>query len=390
MYNHLGCPNLAPLQLDKDGEPDHSLQFSREYSFLCDRWAPFASTQEELSQTIQSRGPELWEKAPETEKFAMVVEEWWKSQPLSSNCPDTPFSMEASPEASERTRNSAEGSENDELSSLTDLSGTTEASVNINTSVQGATMTPDSDMRRGDETDKIDEILAAATLQRMQHPSTISVVSQNSFMGHSPESASQRSAQENFSQRITPGSESPSQVMDSGGLGAFGASWISQTGSFGQAQCQSDSTQLHRYVPDYTSNHTGPPRKRICLGQPIDTDTAAMPTQNYEDQTAIPDNLTSMAGQGHLHSSQRRGFAPFANTISVPESMTSFTEIEALGQGTTTAMAAHAWNWVEDNTEGSWNPWNWVEQNTDGNFNSEFINFIDSPLALTNNMGCQP
>lgn len=288
--------------------------------------------------------------------------------------------MESAPESSERTENGSEKSENEEIAStLTTSSDSTESRANVNATMPGATMVPDPHTGNGDE---IDKILAAAALQNMQHPMTIPDASQNSFVRHSTESAGRWPALGKVSQRnqITLGSEevaSLSHAMDSGGTGAFGSSWVSETDSLDQGQYQSEINRLHRHVPDTISNHTGRPCKRLCLGHTIDEAAAApVPTQNYEDQTAITDNLTSIAGQGHLHSSQRQVVAPFANTTSAPTTMTSLQQNEALGRGTTTAMAGSGWNFVENFNDDLWN----------FEFNS---NFIDFPITSPDNVGFQ-
>lgn len=100
------------------------------------------------------------------------------------------------------------------------------------------------------------------------------------------------------------------------------------------------------------------PHKRARFDQQINADAAVL-MQNYEDQPAIIDSLTSIAGQGHLHSSQRRVIAPSANITSVPTTMTTLQQNEALRKetrrGTTTAMAGRGWNFVEHFPDDLWN-----------------------------------
>jgi hypothetical protein len=336
VYHDLGCPNLALLQLDMVRRPEDGLRFSREYSFLSDRWKPFASTQESLSQTIQMRHSDLWQSASEIKRFSMVVEEWWnqpplshQSQPQSPNGPEAHFSMGPSSESSERIGNGSEESENEEISPpLTASSDSTETRVNINARVQeGATMTPDPHMGRVDETDEIDEILAAAALQRMQHPMTIPDASQNSYARPSTESAGRWPALGNVSQRdqITLGSEEISGLSHAIDLtGTFGSTWI----PWDQAQHQSENNLRRRYVPDSSSEGMEPPHKHSRLNQQINTD-AAVHMQNYEDQTAI--------------------------TTSLPTTMISLLQNEALGAET--RKEVDAWDFLRD-------PNIWIDMDT--------------------------
>lgn len=124
-----------------------------------------------------------------------------------------------------------------------------------------------------------------------------------------------------------------SHAMDSSGTGAFGCSSVSGTDPLDQGQYQSENNRLRLYMPDAISDGTGPPRKRLCLGHPINVDVA-VPMQNYEDQTTIIDRSTSTAGQGYLHSSQGQVISPSANTTSVPTSMASSQQNDALGEDT--------------------------------------------------------
>jgi hypothetical protein len=140
----------------------------------------------------------------------------------------------------------------------------------------------------------------------------------------------------------------PSHAMDPGDTGAFGSSWVSGTDSLDQSQYQSENNRLRLYMPDAISNGTGPPRKRLCLGHPINVD-AAVRTQNYEDQTAIVESLTSIADQGHLHSGQRQVITPSANTTSVPTTMTSFQQNDALMRQDVNAYDNwDAWDFIRD------------------------------------------
>ncbi len=317
MYHDLGCPNLALLQLDMVGRPEDGLKFSREYSFLSDKLKPFASMQEQLSRTIQMRHPDMWVSASEIQRFSMVVEEWWNqpplshhSQPRSLNDPEAHFFIRSPSESSERTRNGSEESENEEISPpLAPSSNSAEARVDVNGIMQGATMTGDLRMGRADETDEIDEILAAATLHRMQHPKTIPDASQNSFARPSTESAGRGPVLGNVSQRnqITLGSEEISGLSHVMGLtSTFGSTWIPSP--WDQAQLQSENNLRRRYVPDASSEGMEPPHKHSRLDQQINTD-AAVPMQNYGDQTAI--------------------------TTSLPTTMISLQQNEALGAETT-------------------------------------------------------
>lgn len=300
MYHDLGCPNLALLQLDMVGRPEDGPKFSREYSFLSDKLKPFASMQEQLSRTIQMRHPHMWVSASETQRFSMVVEEWWNQPPLSHHSqprslkdPEAHFFIGSPSESSERTINASQESENEERSAR----------------VQGATRAHDPHMGRADETDEIDEILAAATLHRMQHPTTIPDASQNSFARPSTESTGRGPALGNISQRnqTTIGSEEISGLSHVTGLtNTFDSTWI--PGPWDQAQCQSENNLRRRYVPDASSEGMEPPHKHSRLDQQINTD-AAVPMQNYGSQTAI--------------------------TTSLPTTMISLLQNEALGAETT-------------------------------------------------------
>ncbi|KAK5189238.1 hypothetical protein LTR72_011271 [Exophiala xenobiotica] len=295
VYHDLGCPNLALLQLDMVGRPEDGLKFSREYSFLSDKLKPFASMQEQLSRTIQMRHLDMWVSASEIQRFSMVVEEWWNQPPLSHhsqsrslNDPEANFFIRSPSESSERTRNGSEESENEETSPpLTASFDSTEARAIINARVQSATMTPDPHVGRVDETDEIDKILAAAALQGMQRPTTILDSSQNSFARPSTESAGRWPALGNVSpgHQITFGSGEISGLSHAMNLtGTFGSPWI--PGPWDQDQSQSENNLRRRYVPDASSEGMEPPHKHSRLDHQINPD-AAVPTQNYEDQTAI-------------------------------------------------------------------------------------------------------
>lgn len=163
---------------------------------------------------------------------------------------------------------------------------------------------------------------------------------------HAPGNTSQRD-------HFTVGSgkfSGSSHAMDSCGTGAFGSSWVSGTDPLDQGQYQSENNRLRLYMPDTILNGTGPPRKRLCLGHPINVD-AAVPMQNYEDQATIIDSLTSIAGQGYLHSSQGQVISP-ANTTSVPTSMTSLQQNDALGEDTRQDVNAYddwdTWDFIRD------------------------------------------
>ena len=150
------------------GRPEETLEFSRKFSFLSDRWEPFVSTKASLSQTIQMRLPDQWTAASETERLSMVVEEWWNrpqlshpSQPQSKNGLEAHFAMGSPLESTERTGSVSEEWEHGEIASpLTASSGSPETSA----TTQDAIMDPSPPAESGDE------IPAAAAFQRMQHP----------------------------------------------------------------------------------------------------------------------------------------------------------------------------------------------------------------------------
>jgi hypothetical protein len=313
VYDELSCPNLALLQLDMVGRPEDGLKFSWNYSFLSDRWQRFASKQESLSQRIQMRDSDKWASASETQRFSIVVKEWCNQPTLSHqgqlqslNAPEAHFPMESPPESSERTGNGSEAPENEEIAPpLTPSFDSTATRANVNATIQGTTIISKPPMGRGDETDEtdetetdeIDEILAAAaaTLQRMQHPPTIPDVSQNSFARPSTESAGRWPALGNVSQRseITLGSEEISDLSHAMHLtSTVGSTWI--PGPWDQAQRQSDNNLRRRYEPDPSSEGMEPPHKHSRLDRQINTD-AAVPMQNYEDQTAITTSLPTIA-----------------------------------------------------------------------------------------------
>ena len=365
MYHNLGCPNLALLQLDMVGRPEDALKFSREYSFLSAKWKPFASTQDKLSWTIQMRHLDLWQSASEIERFAMVVEEWWdqpplsrQSQPQSPNGPEAHFSAERPSESFQQIRNGSEELENEEIfPPLTPTSDPTEARARINARVQGATTTPNPHMGTVDETDEIDDILAAAALQSMQHPMTIPDASQNSFARSATESAGGWQTLGDVSQgnQITLESESESgeinglsHAMDLPNTGGFDSMWIPGHGD--QAQSQPENNLRRRYVPDPSSDEMEPPHKHSRLDHRINPD-AAVPTPNCVDQAAIIDILTSIAGQGQLHSSQGQVMAPSANTTSVPTTMMSLQQNDAIEEDTRQDVNAYddwAWDSIRD------------------------------------------
>ena len=324
----------------------------------------------------------------------MVVEEWWnqpppshQSQPQSLNGTEAHFSLGFPPESSERAVNGSEEQEDEEIASpLTTSFDPTDTRARIHERVQGATTTPDPHTRRVDETD---EILAAAALQRMQHPMTIPDASQNSFVRSSVESAGRWPALGNVSQgnQITLGSGSgsgsgeiagPSHATNLPWTGGLHSTWI--PGHRDETQRQSELNSRRLYVPDPSSDAMEPPHKRPRLDHQTYSD-AAVPVQNYDDQAAMIDSLTSIAGQGHIHSSQRQIIAPPANATSVSTAVTSLQQNEALreemGQYPTTAMAGNRWNFVEDFTDDLWN------------FDFD-LNFIDFPITSTRNVGFYP
>ncbi|KIW79834.1 hypothetical protein Z517_06449 [Fonsecaea pedrosoi CBS 271.37] len=119
-----------------------------------------------------------------------------------------------------------------------------------------------------------------------------------------------------------------------------------EMGLFDQLLHQSESNRQQLYVLDDISNGREPPRKRLCLGHPINGNTA-VPTQNSESQTAIIDSLTSIAAQGRLHSSQT--ITPPANTISFPRTSMSFQQNDALEDTSQDVNAYNNWDdWIRD------------------------------------------
>ncbi|OAL33348.1 hypothetical protein AYO20_07359 [Fonsecaea nubica] len=118
-----------------------------------------------------------------------------------------------------------------------------------------------------------------------------------------------------------------------------------EMGLFDQLLHQSESNRQQLYVLDDISNGREPPRKRLCLGHPINGNTA-VPTQNSESQTAIIDSLTSIAVQGRLHSSQT--ITPPANTMSFPRTSMSLQQNDAL-EDTSQDVNAYNWDdWIRD------------------------------------------
>ena len=206
--------------------------------------------------------------------------------------------MEFSPESSKRTGNSLEESENEEIASLlTTSSDPTETRANVNATMQSALMDPDAHTERGDE---IDEILAAAALQGMQHPMTIPDASQNNA-ARPTEGGDRWPALGNVSQgnQITVGSGSGeitdlSHAMDLPSTGGFDSTWT--RAPWDQAQRQSENNPRRQYVPVSSSDVMEPPRKRSRLDHQINPDAAA-PAQVITppaNTTSVPTTMTSL------------------------------------------------------------------------------------------------